>query len=227
MPLNQYLWRFYKYNHVFSWFYTRNNFCTWPQPKRRIVPGVLLVATILYLFKNNTTYGSKKQVFLGKKSEIHTLPLQIFACSWGVFSSCWFAFSNLSLRMFALSYCLLFCPVWLFSPGGCSSLKRKWRGSGPGLGERGSDGDLGGQRVGKMPLRCIMRKENLFSIKKIWKRKKWVVLMWGSALYAMNIFFYHWLVKKLRQPVAEQNKIRWEIWRERDREKRQSQRDVT
>lgn len=73
MPLNQYLWRFYKYNHIFSWFYTRNNFCTWPQPKGRIVPGVLLIATILYLFKNNTTYGSKKQVFFGQKvRDTHT-----------------------------------------------------------------------------------------------------------------------------------------------------------
>ena len=30
-------------------------------------------------------------------------------------------------------------------------------------------------------------------------------LMWDSPLYAMNIFYYYWLIKKLLWPMAGQN----------------------
>ena len=31
--------------------------------------------------------------------------------------------------------------------------------------------------------------------------------MWDSPLYTMNIFYYHWLIKKLLWPVAGQNSL--------------------
>ena len=37
------------------------------------------------------------------------------------------------------------------------------------------------------------------------------MLMWDSLLYAVNMFYYCWLVKKLFLPMAEQNKARQEI----------------
>ena len=42
---------------------------------------------------------------------------------------------------FALSYCILFCPVWLTSLGGLFFTKGKWKKSGSG-GERGSGRNL-------------------------------------------------------------------------------------
>ena len=36
-------------------------------------------------------------------------------------------------------------------------------------------------------------------------------VMWDAPLYAVNIFYYHWLIKKLLWSVARQNIVRWEI----------------
>ena len=30
----------------------------------------------------------------------------------------------------------------------------------------------------------------------------WISMMWDFSLYAMNIFYYHWLIKKLFQPIS-------------------------
>ena len=35
-------------------------------------------------------------------------------------------------------------------------------------------------------------------------------LMWDSPLYAVNMFYYHWIIKKLLQPMAGQNIARLE-----------------
>ena len=42
-------------------------------------------------------------------------------------------------------------------------------------------------------------------------------VMWDSPLYAVNVFYYPWFIKKLLWPMAGQNKARWEIQRERER----------
>lgn len=34
-------------------------------------------------------------------------------------------------------------------------------------------------------------------------------VMWDSSLYAVNMFYHHWLIKKLLWPVAGQNIDRW------------------
>ena len=34
--------------------------------------------------------------------------------------------------------------------------------------------------------------------------------MWNSPLYAMNMFYFHWLTKKLLWPKPEQNIVRLE-----------------
>ena len=42
---------------------------------------------------------------------------------------------------------------------------------------------------------------------------------WCSPLYAVNVFYYHWLTKKLLWPMVEQNIGRWENYTEcRDKE---------
>ena len=39
-----------------------------------------------------------------------------------------------------------------------------------------------------------------------WTPKSWSKkMMWDSPLYAVNIFYYHWLITKLFQPMASQN----------------------
>ena len=35
--------------------------------------------------------------------------------------------------------------------------------------------------------------------------------MWDSPLYAVNMFYYYWLIKKLPKTMAGQNIARWEI----------------
>ena len=40
--------------------------------------------------------------------------------------------------------------------------------------------------------------------------KKLIYLMWNSSLYAVNMLYYHWLIKKLLQPMAVQNRARQE-----------------
>ena len=45
------------------------------------------------------------------------------------------------------------------------------------------------------------------------------VVMWDSPLYAVNMFYYHWLIKKLIVPVKGQNIARLESRRERGRER--------
>ena len=52
------------------------------------------------------------------------------------------------------------------------------------------------------------------------------LLMWDFPLYVINIFYYHWLVKKLLWPMAGQNIARQEIHAEIEEERRQSQRDA-
>lgn len=44
------------------------------------------------------------------------------------------------------------------------------------------------------------------------------LLIWSSAacygiipLYAVTMFYYHWLIKKLLRPIASQDRTRWEI----------------
>ena len=32
--------------------------------------------------------------------------------------------------------------------------------------------------------------------------KEYTLLMWDSTLYAMNMFYYHWLIEKLLWPMA-------------------------
>ena len=45
------------------------------------------------------------------------------------------------------------------------------------------------------------------------------VLMWDALLYAVNIFYYHWLIKKLNWQIARQNRARQEIQTYTGREK--------
>ena len=41
--------------------------------------------------------------------------------------------------------------------------------------------------------------------------------MWGSPLYTRNMLYYHWLIKKLLQPMAGQNIARLEeIYRKKE-----------
>ena len=35
--------------------------------------------------------------------------------------------------------------------------------------------------------------------------------MWDSPLDAVNMFYYHWLIKKMLWPMSEQNIAKWEI----------------
>ena len=49
------------------------------------------------------------------------------------------------------------------------------------------------------------------------------VLMWD----AVNMFYYHWLIKKLLWPMAGQNIARQEIHAEIEEKRRWSQRDTT
>ena len=35
-------------------------------------------------------------------------------------------------------------------------------------------------------------------------------VMWDIPLYAVNMFYYHWLIRKLLQPIAVQNIARLE-----------------
>ena len=35
--------------------------------------------------------------------------------------------------------------------------------------------------------------------------------MWDALLYAVNVSYYHWLIKKLIWPIARQNRARQEI----------------
>ena len=50
--------------------------------------------------------------------------------------------------------------------------------------------------------------------------------MWDSPLYAVNMFYYNWLIKKLLWPMAGQNKARQKIQTEIYKESRQSQGDT-
>ena len=44
--------------------------------------------------------------------------------------------------------------------------------------------------------------------------------MWDAPLYAVNMFYYNWLIKKLLWPMAGQNTARleeiWRSWSQRD-----------
>ena len=51
-------------------------------------------------------------------------------------------------------------------------------------------------------------------------------MMWDVCPYALNMFHYHWLIKKLILPMAKQNRARQEIQEEIQGEQRQSQGDV-
>ena len=42
-------------------------------------------------------------------------------------------------------------------------------------------------------------------------------LTWDFPLYAENIFYHHWLIKKLLWPMAGQNRAKWEIPKEIER----------
>ena len=48
------------------------------------------------------------------------------------------------------------------------------------------------------------------------------ILMWDSSLYAVNMFYYYWLIKNLLWPMAGQNKARQEIQTEIYRESEQN-----
>ena len=52
------------------------------------------------------------------------------------------------------------------------------------------------------------------------------VLLGDSPLYAVNMFCFYWLIKKLLWPMAGQNVARWEIQTEIQEERRGSQEDV-
>ena len=47
-----------------------------------------------------------------------------------------------------------------------------------------------------------------------------------SPLYAVNVFYYHWLIKKLLGLMTVQTRARWEFQAEKDEKRRQSQRDA-
>ena len=47
--------------------------------------------------------------------------------------------------------------------------------------------------------------------------------MCDFPLYAVNMFYYCWLIKKLFWPMAGQNITRWEIQAETEEERRWSQ----
>ena len=44
-------------------------------------------------------------------------------------------------------------------------------------------------------------------------------MMWDSPLYAMNMFYYHWLIKKMLWPMAGQNIARQESQTETGKKK--------
>lgn len=50
--------------------------------------------------------------------------------------------------------------------------------------------------------------------------------MWDSPLLAVNVFCYHWLIKKLLGPMTVQNRARWEFIAEIEEKRRRSQGDV-
>ena len=47
-----------------------------------------------------------------------------------------------------------------------------------------------------------------------------------SPLYAVNMFYYHWLIKKLFGPMTGQNRARWEFQAEIEEKRRQNQEDA-
>ena len=53
-----------------------------------------------------------------------------------------------------------------------------------------------------------------------------IILLWDAPLYAVNMFYYHWLIKKLLWPMAGQNIAKWEIQAEIRAERRWSQGDA-
>ena len=53
------------------------------------------------------------------------------------------------------------------------------------------------------------------------------VMTWDAPLYAVNMFYYHWLMKNLLWPMIGQNIAGWEIQAERQGEKRQGQGDAS
>ena len=70
-----------------------------------------------------------------------------------------------------------------------------------------------------------MKLENILS-KKIQTQKDKHLMMWDSPLYAVNMFYYHWLIKKLIWPMTGQNIARWKIQTKIYRESRWSQADA-
>ena len=50
--------------------------------------------------------------------------------------------------------------------------------------------------------------------------------MWNPPLYAVNMFYYHRLMKKLLWPLAEQSIARQEIKADIEEERRLSQADI-
>lgn len=51
--------------------------------------------------------------------------------------------------------------------------------------------------------------------------------MWDVPLYAVNVFYYHWLIEKLLWSMAGKNIARQEIQEEMEEERRQSHGDAT
>lgn len=87
------------------------------------------------------------------------------ACSWDS-SFYWVALANLHIRSFVLSYCILFCCVWLLSLGGLFFSEGKW-GWEVNLGERESVGELGGvERRETLVGIYYIREKSIFSLKK-------------------------------------------------------------
>ena len=55
----------------------------------------------------------------------------------------------------------------------------------------------------------ILVKNQLFP--KVLPSFYYLVLMWDTLLYAVNVFYYHCLIMKPIWPIARQNRSRWEI----------------
>lgn len=61
----------------------------------------------------------------------------------------------------------------------------------------------------------------------VFRLASWVFLMWDVPLYAVNVFYYHWLIEKLLWSMAGKNIARQEIQEEMEEERRQSHGDAT
>lgn len=93
--------------------------------------------------------------------------------------SCWVVFSSLTKRFFfSLSYCILFCHVWLLSLGGL--LFSNWDGGGGELGEWAfRSGEEWTAR--KLWPGCILFEMNLFLIKNQKMKNSNKVTYWHSG----------------------------------------------